>query len=79
VDILWISCYKRYSGDVGSLVKENTVKVLVSLPTDLNEWFRVKAFNRRQPKSHLIAEALAEYRDRQQTQLELPLQEELRE
>lgn len=43
----------------------------VSFPDDLYEWMRETAFKRRIPMAELVREALREYRERVEPQLDL--------
>ena len=45
----------------------------VALPEDLHEWLRGAAFRQRASMAELLREALREYRDRVDPQLELPI------
>jgi Arc/MetJ-type ribon-helix-helix transcriptional regulator len=49
------------------------VRLPVTLPRALHEWLRQVAFRERRSMAELIREALAEYRDRREPQMELPI------
>jgi metal-responsive CopG/Arc/MetJ family transcriptional regulator len=52
---------------------ERLIRMPVALPEDLHEWLREAAFRRRASMAELLREALREYRDRIDPQLELPI------
>lgn len=50
---------------------EKITRMPVSFPDDLYEWMRETAFKRRIPMAELVREALREYRERVEPQLDL--------
>lgn len=65
----------RYRGDIviprdlkGS---EKLTRVPIAFPEDLYEWMRGEAFRRRVSMAELVREALREYRDRNEPQIEI--------
>lgn len=49
------------------------VRLPVTLPKPLYDWLREAAYKGHRPMAELVREALSEYRDRRQAQLDLPM------
>jgi Arc/MetJ-type ribon-helix-helix transcriptional regulator len=58
---------------VASRYREPLVKVPIALPEGLYEWLREVAFRRRTSMAALVREALRDYRDQIDPQLDLPM------
>jgi hypothetical protein len=58
---------------MASRYREQLVKVPIAFPEDLYEWLRESAFRRRTSMAALVREALRDYRQRLDPQLDLPI------
>lgn len=64
----------RYRADIvipRDLADEKLVPLPIRLPEDLYEWLREAAHRRRMPMAELVREALREYRESQDPQIDL--------
>ena len=64
----------RYRGDIvipRDLADDKLVPLPIRLPEDLYEWLREAAHRRRMPMAELVREALREYRESQDPQIDL--------
>jgi hypothetical protein len=52
---------------------DKPIRVPIGFPPELYEWLRETAFRRRGRMAEVVREAVKEYRDRQEPQLTLPM------
>jgi hypothetical protein len=57
---------------------EKLVRMPIGFPEDLHEWLRETAHRRRIPMAELVREALREYRDSHEPQIDLWSQQDVR-
>ncbi len=57
---------------------EKLTRLPVGFPSELHEWLRARAYQRRATMAEIVREAVREYRDRNDPQLGLPLRREAR-
>lgn len=53
--------------------EDKAVRVPIGFPPELHEWLRETAHRRRTKMAELVRQAVREYRDRQEPQLNLPI------